>query len=103
MFKLKDFAKGKQCLDVRSYIQAYFENNCPETRYDNDFIQCYSGCNRSFYDIYFIAKSKFPKTTRSQLAYILLYNLGYRSDKEIIRCIRCPKLQNLVFYGIEFH
>ena len=53
MFKLKDFTPGEHCIDLRSYMQLYFEDNCPTTKYQDGTTQCYYGCNRSFYDLYF--------------------------------------------------
>ena len=103
MFKLKDFDEGKKCLNLLEYITSYFKNNCPSTHYGDGTLQCYNGCNRSFYDLYFISKSKFPKTTRQELAYVLLYNLDFRSSHKIIGCIRCPNISKLVFYGERFH
>ena len=103
MFKLQDFIGGKSCKNLKSYLQIYFEKNCPATKYHNNLVQCYKGCSRSFYDLYFISKSKFPKTTREELAYILLFKLGFRSAYNVVGCIRCPNIEKLVFYGNEFH
>lgn len=82
------------------YLEKYFARRNPTTFFKDGTVQCINYSNRSFVDLYFLTKAKFPEVELNQVAYILLYELGYAKNKfpdAWVGAIKCPQIIKVVF------
>lgn len=76
--RMVPYVGGEEFTDPREYLLNYFKLYSPATYYNDGTIQCSSGRNRSFLDLYFLTKAQFPEITLQEFA-----KLFFSLDQEI--------------------
>lgn len=94
--ELAPFKEGKLCRTPKSYITKYFKLNCPATFFKDGEYQCLGGKNRSFRDLYYLTKAKFPEVTRAEVSYIL----SKLALSQKIEVLTCPHIGKVVFAAL---
>lgn len=87
---------------VSDYILGYFSNFTPETFTIDGKHQCHEGARRSFYDLYYLALTKFPELTLEDFAKTIINLMGvkykdYEGETKIFNAIFCPDIHKIVF------
>ena len=91
--------KSKKITNVREYLERYFKNGTKGSYYKDGTIQCYPQRNRSFYDLFFIAKARFKEITEEELAFYLVNML--KENK--LRMVPCGDVMKVTFYTLDMH
>jgi len=97
--RLVPYKGSEEITDPIEYILNYINIGAPSTFYNDGELQCRSGRNRSFLDLYFLTKAKFPEITLSEFAKIFLelHEVPYGNRFKIIVYV-CGNIQKPVLY-----
>lgn len=90
---------SEEFTDPKEYILNYITIGAPATFYNTGEMQCRSGRNRSFLDLYFLTKAKFPEITLQEFAKIFLelHEVPYGNRFKIMVYV-CGDIQKPVLY-----
>lgn len=79
---------------IEHLIIKYFDLEQPETYYLDNSLQCTYEKQRSFMDLYYLCKTKFPRISKKLVAKSLV-NL---CKENIIKILYCNEINNAVFH-----
>lgn len=105
--QLAPWKGGKDCKTPKEYIIAYLLAGTPETLFKTGKIQCHGGTRRSFIDLYFLTKAKFPEIEFEEFIK-LMFSLFYRRllkanelDRQIY-LMYCPDIHKPVIRTVSY-